>query len=469
MKVQNTVFKWCFYLVLLLMANGLHARENLKLSEHNPPRGNNLSEIAASDSLIRFPHPWTSPYTVDKQNPQSLVNREGKHLYILNKTEWAFFVCDYPEQILKKAHSQGVNVIRVCLEGTPYFKQLGYDIWPWGGTRMNPDWSTFSETYWNQVEERIKLAGENGIGIDLVLYFTLKPTVADTASQLFYWKQVLKRLGKYSNILTWEIMNEYVRNESFQNVAGNYFYNKDYWKRPVCTSDGTTDDAVWPDKHWMGLSIVHTCTGSTEKHDLANWYLSVARNARAHGKPAFNNESGREKRHKNDDPVHRRKQGWLFSSAGCFWTFHAWEGCEGINDTVYNGPGAEYLLPMKQFFDSVPFWQMRPNFTACQLQNNNFVFATLSKPDREVVSMYICSRETGKTVSSEKVLVRLPDGKYNISFYNPADLRLLETLQLESISLGLVSSIQLPNFTDDLVLKITSETQKEKTLIKGTQ
>ena len=109
---------------------------------------------------------------------------------------------------------------------------------------------------------------------------------------------------------------------------------------------------------------------------------------------------------------------------------------------------------------------MKPNFTACQLQNNNLVFAALSKPDREVISMYICSRETGKTVSSEKVLVRLPDGKYNISFYNPADLRLLETLQLESISLGLVSSIQLPNFTDDLVLKITSETQKEKTLIK---
>jgi len=264
-------------------------------------------------------------------------------------------------------------------------------------------------------------------------------------------------------------MNEYTGNESFQDVAGNYFYNNDEWKRPVCTSDGTTDDAVWPDKSWMGFSIVHTCTGSTEKHDLADWYLSVARNTRAYGKPAFNNESGREKRHKNDDPVHRRKQGWLFSSAGCFWTFHAWEGCEGINDTVYNGPGAEFLFPMKQFFDSIPLWQMNPNFTVCKLHNNDLVFAVLAKPDREVASIYICSRETGKKMTDEKAFIRLPDGKYTFRFYNPANLNLIDSMNFESTGLGMVSSIQLPDFTDDLVLKITRETKREKSVIKETK
>jgi hypothetical protein len=35
-----------------------------------------------------------------------------------------------------------------------------------------------------------------------------------------------------------------------------------------------------------------------------------------YGKPAFNNETGREVRHRNDDPIHRRKQMWIAAAAG---------------------------------------------------------------------------------------------------------------------------------------------------------
>jgi hypothetical protein len=73
-----------------------------------------------------------------------------------------------------------------------------------------------------------------------------------------------------------------------------------------------------------------------------------------HGKPAFNNETGREKRHRNDDGVHRRKQGWLWNAHGAFWTWHSWEGCEGIDDAAYRGPGAEFNKPMSDFFQSLP-------------------------------------------------------------------------------------------------------------------
>lgn len=75
------------------------------------------------------------------------------------------------------------------------------------------------------------------------------------------------------------------------------------------------------------------------KYDLKCWYLNIAKNIRQYEKPAFNNESGREIRHKNDDPIHRREQAWLFSNSGCFWTWHSWDGCEGINDTTYFASG----------------------------------------------------------------------------------------------------------------------------------
>ncbi len=102
-------------------------------------------------------------------------------------------------------------------------------------------------------------------------------------------------------------------NEAFPQAVGEYFRANDPHGRPVCTSDGTTDDAAWPDRTWIDLAINHTCTSSSnERHDLRDWYLALARNTRSHGKPAWCNESGRENRRGNNDGVHRRKQGWLW-------------------------------------------------------------------------------------------------------------------------------------------------------------
>lgn len=276
---------------------------------------------------VRFNNQWNAPYRVSETDGHQLVNEKGQYLYVLNKTAWAYFVCEYPEKVIANVKKHGANVIRVCLEGTPYEKELKYDLWPWQGTRKAPDYNNFNEAYWEQVENRIRLAGENGIGIDLVLYFTMEPSVKDIPAQKKYWDRILQRLSKYSNILAWEIMNEEISNEAFQDSAGTYMKANDPFQHLVISSDGTTDDALWPHKKWMDMAIVHTCTGQQEQYDLERWYLNIAKNTRQYGKPAFNNESGRENRHKNDDPIHRRKQAWLFSNSGCFWTWHSWDGC----------------------------------------------------------------------------------------------------------------------------------------------
>ncbi len=131
----------------------------------------------------RFAAPWTSPFRVDPEFPHHLVNREGGHLLILNKTAWAYFGCQDPGGYLDRARSQGVNVIRVALEGRPYWNELNLELWPWGGTRAQPDWNQFNESYWQRVEERVRLAGEKGIGLDVVLYFTLHPDAKDIPAQ----------------------------------------------------------------------------------------------------------------------------------------------------------------------------------------------------------------------------------------------------------------------------------------------
>ena len=86
--------------------------------------------VVAGSELVRFAEPWTSPYRVDPNRPFHLVNAQGAHLFIVNKTAWLYFGCRRPEAVLDRAVTQGVNVLRVGLEGRPYYETVGIEIWP---------------------------------------------------------------------------------------------------------------------------------------------------------------------------------------------------------------------------------------------------------------------------------------------------------------------------------------------------
>jgi len=416
---------------------------------------------AYHQKLVTFAPPWTSPFKVDPAWRYHLVNREGTHLFILNKTAWMYFGCKDPLNTLKRAKALGANVIRTALEGTYYFKDLGLDLWPWGGTRSDPKWTEFNEEYWDRVEERIRLAGEHGIGLDLVLYCTLHPTEKEKDRQRPYWQEIIRRLSKYANILTWEIANEYTGNPAFQAAAARFLKSHDPYHRPVCTSAGTTDGAVWPEAEWLDLAINHSCTSSGPRHDLRNWYLAVARNTRSHGKPAWCNESGRERRHGNDDGIHRRKQGWLWCSAGCFWTWHSWDGCEGIDDRKYKAPGEEFVKPMADFFRSLPFWTLAPNETSFRVLNpagsagdaSHVIYTALADSDRSLIVAYLCVRKSGGRAEGVRATVGLSVGRYRVTFLRPQDLKVVESRTINRAHPGR-EELVLPAFVDDLAVKI---------------
>lgn len=405
----------------------------------------------SQSSILNFQSTWSFPYKVEPEFPYHLKNTEDQHLFILNKTAWAYFACQNPEGVLERAKKQGVNVLRVALEGRPHFNALGLDLWPWGGTRQNPEWELFNEDYWKQVKERVQLAGEQGIGLDLVLYFSLHPKAKQIPQQQPYWQEILHRLGKYANILTWEIANEYVWNPKFQDAAGRFFKENDPHHRPVCTSNKTSWDAIWPRKEWMDLAIVHTCTSSSWKHPLRWWYLPLARRARKHGKPVFCNESGREERHGNNDGVHRRKQGWLWCMTGGFWTWHSWDGCEGIDEADYEAPGAEFLKPMADFFRSLSFWKLEPATDLISMKNRKIIYTVLADADQQNICAYFCTGKTGCNVDKSQIEINLPIGDYQLFFIHPSDLKEIESRQL---SLNSSQTLTLPQFQDDLVLKI---------------
>jgi hypothetical protein len=417
--------------------------------------GSAFAQPASPDpaSLVRFAPPWSSVYRVDPRHPYSLVNGEGNHLFLFARGTWLYFGCQDPVGVLERTRAIGTNVLKVTLAGSPYFQVKHIALWPWGGTPEKPDFQTFNAPYWDEVERRVRLAGEHGIGLDLVLYYyTIKPTAADIDAQRPYWAEVIRRLAKYSNILNWEIANEYIGNEAFQDAAGTYLHENDPWHRPVCTSDITTDNAVWPQKPWMDLALVHTCTSSTPRDDLEHWYLAVARNTRSWGKPAFADESGREVRHQNDDGVNRRKQTWIWGAAGDYWEWHTWGGCEGIDDPNYHGPGEEFMPAFARFFEALPFWEMAPNETVAQVLTPGIIESVLSQYDGSEAVAYFCTRETGRQIDGAQIGLRLREGHFRLDFVEPATGRVTSS-QYHEARAG-VSVITLPVFRDDLAVHI---------------
>lgn len=403
---------------------------------------------------VAYPPVWSSVYRPDPKHPHHLVNAEGQHLFILAKTAWHYFNAQDPQLVIEKAQAVGANVLRVALEGKLYFEALGIDAWPWGGSRSAPRWERFDEAYWQRVEERVALAGRAGLGIDLVLYASLKVQEDAAANHEAYWQRILDRLGRHANILTWEIQNEYIGNEAFQERVAAYFRGHDPHHRPIITSNGTRDVPTWPHKPWMGMAITHTCTGSTAAHPLEAWYLAVARNARAYGKPSFNNETGREKRHHNDDPVHRRKQGWLWSAAGGFWTWHSWDGCEGINDPNYSAPGEAFVRPMAEYWRGLEFWRLQPEHAAVRVDSPAVVAAALATVERDLLVIYLATHSSLQEAKGVPLWYRLRDGRYEVTFRDPSTGRVVGAKEVVAAGIGHGQELELPVFTDDLLIEL---------------
>jgi hypothetical protein len=72
-------------------------------------------------------------------------------------------------------------------------------------------------------------------------------------------------------------------------------------------------------------------------------------------------------------------------------------------------------------------------------------------------------------VTGTSAKIRLPNGSYQISFIDPVTLKVLQADEIQSKNLGKLYDLQIPDFTDDLVVKIENTIHQERTIIKGTE
>ncbi|MBN2001423.1 putative Ig domain-containing protein [candidate division KSB1 bacterium] len=397
----------------------------------------------------------------DPQYPNHFKFTSGGRPFICSKTAWVIAGVDETivNAFLDKMVPRQENCIRFGIECDYYVNDIGIDVWPWGGTRDVPDFSTYNVEVWQDIERVLQEAGQRDIYSELVI-FCRRGYMISPAEINQYLDYIIARLAPFPSVILLQTFNENEYDYYDQEAMGNYLHTNDPYSHLVSPSFGTSSDAAWPNKSWVDVAINHYCVGSTTP---LNYYYTVSQNIRSYGKPAWCDETGREVRHGNDDGVNRRKQYWIWNIGGTYWNYHSYEGCEYIQNVAYNGPGSEYLPYIRPFWEGTHWWEMSPN-NSILTNNPDSDYEWCLASDSELV-VYLVNETTGGTTPSETINLNLPSGFWDAKFYNPADGSYNTTFEKFNIEGGGIASLPFPAFTDDLVIYLAAVDEQNPIIV----
>ncbi len=396
---------------------------------------------------------------VDSQNPTRFAFSNGGHPYIISKTAW--LIAGIPktnyQQFIDKMVPRGENCLRFGLEFDYSNDDPYVDVWPYEQPREAQNFTEFDIDYWRNLDELLTYAAERNIYAEPVLFTLMKFSDMADSDVMFYIDYLVARTASYPSIIMYQLANERISRYDFQTVMADRIHNNDPYGHLVSTSHGTTMDAAWPDAPWMDVAINHACY---DDEQLSERYYAIANTISGYNMPGWCDETGREDRHGNDDGVHRRKQYWTWNMGGSYFNYHSWEGCEGIMDISYNGPGSQYLKYIRSFWTSTDFWKMRPNNNI--IKNNPDVQYEWAVASDDEVVVYLVNEATGQSSSEGTIDIDLPAGHtYVADFYNPSNGEGFPQYRKSRLAGGTIVSIAYPSFTNDLVLHcfVSDDTQ----------
>lgn len=391
---------------------------------------------------------------VDPDHPNHFMFENEGRPFICSKTAWVIGDTQNWQGFLDKMLSRKENCIRFGIETNYYHETIGKDVWPWGGSRSSPVLTRFSPPVWQKLESIIAYAAESEIYSEPVILCAMRrdnPSPPDPQMEL-YWDYLLARLSAFTSIITWQLYNEYASAKDYQQYMAEYLRSHDPYKHLICSSDGTTSDALWANEPWMDIAINHSCTDDSQ---LNSCYHAVATRIHAYGKPAWCDETGRENRHGNNSGLHRRKQYWSWNICGDYWSYHSWEGCEGIEDLSYNGPGSQYLRFIRPFWEKTEWWKMQPAderiLNPARGGASQYEWCLAS--DTETV-IYMVNEAEGAATTEGTIELAVGTGPFAAVFYSPADGSYYAQYKRSGYHPGGKLSLTHPAFVDDLVVYV---------------
>ena len=402
--------------------------------------------------------------TADTEYPTRFKFTNGGYPFICSKTAW--LIAGIPENTYKgfiyKMLPRKENCLRFGIEFDYSIADPFIDVWPWAGSRSNPNYTRFDIDFWRNLESIIEYAAERDVYMECVLFTSLRTTLDWTHAER-YLDYFLARLACYPSIILFETNNEYnstIDSKSYLKKMADYIHQNDPYGHLVAPAHRSTTDAALADEDWVDVAINHWAKKNM-KNKLSIIY-DIATRITKYDKPAWCDETARENRHDNNSSVHRRKQYWTWNMAGVYWSFHSWEGCEGIMDLQYNGPGHEYEPFIRPFWEKTEFWKMLPNnnlirndpptlYERCIASDEEIVIYMVNGPDDPGTLAVLPDNYT----DSGPIRVELPSGIFTAEFYNPANGQYYTDYKETDISGGQNVTLTFPTFNHDLVIYIS--------------
>ena len=350
----------------------------------------------------------------DPNDSRRLMTSDGSKPYFLSKTAWLLLGSSRWKEFIDLAVSYNINVLRFGLEVNYYYYSAHIDVWPWEGIRSKPDYSRFNIETWQRFDDIFRYAYKKNIYLEPVIFTSVRRNI-DSYKYIFikdrdmelYWQYLVARLSSYPNIVFFQLFNEFGRNKIYQTYMAEFIQKADPYDHLISTSAGTTEGAIWPELKWNGLAVNHSCTSSNpDNHGLEKYYYRIGKKLTSYNKPGWIDETGRI-RHKNTDPVYRRKEYWIWSMADVYFNYHSRGGCENI-DTLEIGAAEEFVQYLRPFWEKeTQWWSMRPDETiVVSHEGIDFAFAK-SRTDSEEAVIYLGKEKSGTWAEKSAIELKL--------------------------------------------------------------
>ncbi len=401
----------------------------------------------------------------DPDYTNAFMFSNGEHPFIFSKTAWLIGGVTQTNYraFIDKMVPRKENCIRFALEFDFSSAEPFIDVWPWQGTRSNPDYTRYDINFWKKIDEIIKYAADRNIYSE-VCFFTLMRTNLDWNYAEPYLDYALARLASNPNVILFQTNNEFQPDRDDKDYVvdiANFVHANDPYGHLVAPAHKSTTDAAWADESWVDVAINHWAKHN--QHSLAQ-IREIAQTIKQYNKPAWCDETAREIRHSNNCAEHRRKQYWTWSIAGVYTCFHSYEGSEGIVDVSYNGPGYEYVPYLRPFWERTEFWKMQPNESIIRNDPASMYEWALASDDEIVIYMVNGPDNTLEAwdipdnyTYSNGIRVALDAGKYDVQFYNPSNGNYYSNSEINDLDGGGNILIDFPTFNQDLVIYIKKQ------------
>jgi len=320
---------------------------------------------------------------VDPENPRHFIYEDGTRWFPMGyEANWLFAMdMDAPgntlptlNPFLDKIANFGFNYFLINAwaydtnwrtgntEDTDYGPPL---LYPWGGSRENPDFNRFNLDYWNHFDKMVEAMNQRG----LVAYIYFKvhnklvhwPKPLSAEDDLFY-RWIIARYAAYPNII-WNLSKEAQYEKSIRNKVERlkYIRETDPYNRLLTVHDdrATYDRGDYDDIVDFRSAQEHSDIHTVALNQLAGneWPVINVESGYEHGPGGLDDRAfGR-----SNTPEEVIDAIWRVQMAGAYnayyYTYTAWD----IIRYDDNPPGYEYVKNFVDFFENTKFWKMESN------------------------------------------------------------------------------------------------------------